>query len=252
MSTTGTDDRYLLVHAYCDGELDPVNAKAIEQQISADPSLAAERDRIMALRRALHGNLPARPLPRGLRDDVMKSIGRPRHDVLSAWNKIAASILVAIALSAAGAWYIVGRGEDDIFIRELTASHARALIAARVTDVNSSDQHTIKPWFSTRTAQAPRIVDLTAEGYPLVGGRLDVIEKIPVPTLVYGHREHFISLTEMPASATTGTPLGTHAMTGFNIIGWAEDETSYWATSDIELAVLKIFVEKFRAAERQR
>jgi len=107
------------------------------------------------------------------------------------------------------------------FLRELTGSHARALIAARVTDVNSSDQHAIKPWFSTRTALAPRIVDLTSEEFPLVGGRLDVIGKIPVPTLVYGHGGHFISLTEMPASVAAGTSLGQRSIDGFHVIGWS-------------------------------
>ena len=252
MSAPETDDRYLLVHAYCDGELDPVNAKAVELQISADPALAAERDRIMVLRRALHDNLPAQSAPRGLQSRVEKALGLTTRRFLPTWNAIAASIIVAVMLSAAAAWYVVGRGESGPFIQELTASHARALIAARVIDIGSSDQHTLKPWFSTRTAQAPQIADLSAEGYPLVGGRLDVIGKIPVPTLVYGHREHFISLTEMPASATSGISLGRHSIAGFHVVGWTKGDTSYWATSDIAIADLDAFVGKFRAAAPER
>ena len=155
-------------------------------------------------------------------------------------------------MSIAVAWLMFGNGDDKTLIRELTASHARALIVARVTDVNSSDQHTIKPWFSTRTAQALRIVDLTSQGFPLVGGRLDVIEKIPVPTLVYARREHFISLTEMPASATAGTSFGRHSVTGFYVIGWAVGDTSYWATSDVGLTDLELFVQYFRTVEREQ
>jgi anti-sigma factor RsiW len=252
MSEPASDDRYLLVHAYCDGELDPVNAKAVDQQISADPRLSAERDRIMALRRALHNKLPAPSLPTGLRGRVEKTIGHARRNIGPTWNAIAASITAAIIISAVAAWYFSGHGDNGLFMRELTASHARASITAHLTDVASSDQHTIKPWFSTRTAQAVRVVDLTSEEFPLIGGRLDVIEKIPVPTLVYGHREHFISLTQMPASASGGVPLGQRSINGFHVIGWMGGDTSYWATSDIGIADLEKFVGKFRAAVPER
>ncbi len=248
MSKTGPDDRYLLVHAYCDGELDPVNAALVERQIAADPVLAAERDRVMALRRALQNNLPARAAPIGLRNNVERAIGLATRRSGPTWNAMAASITAAVIFAASAAWYFSGRSDNNMFMRELTGSHARALIAARVTDVSSSDQHTIKPWFSTRTAQAPRVVDLTSEEFPLIGGRLDVIGKVPVPTLVYGHRGHFISLTEMPASIATGTSFGQRSIDGFHVIGWSEGDTSYWATSDIGIAELEGFVRKFRAA----
>jgi anti-sigma factor RsiW len=247
MSHTGPDDRYLLVHAYCDGELDPVNAKSVHLQISADPRLSAERDRIMALRRALQNKLPAPSAPSGLRSRVERAVGLATRRVGPSWNAIAASIAAAVIISAS-AWYFSGRSENSIFMRELTASHARALIAARVTDVDSSDQHTIKPWFSTRTAQAPRIVDLASEEFPIVGGRLDVIEKIPVPTIVYSHRGHFISLTQIPGTAATGIAVGLRSVDGFHVVGWSEGDTSYWATSDIGIADLEKFVRKFRAA----
>ena len=252
MSETASDDRYLLVHAYCDGELDPVNAALVERQIAADSALAAERDRVMALRRALHNNLPAQAAPSRLRNSVERAVGLATRRFGPTWNAIAASITAAVIFAASATWYFSGRNDNNLFMRELTGSHARALIAARVTDVNSSDQHAIKPWFSTRTAQAPRIVDLAPEEFPLIGGRLDVIEKIPVPTLVYGHRGHFISLTEMPASVATGISLGQHSIDGFNVIGWSEGDTSYWATSDIGIAELDAFVRKFRAAAPER
>lgn len=252
MSEPASDDRLLLVHAYCDGELDPVNAKAVDQQISADPRLSAERDRIMSLRRALHNKLPTPALPSSLRGRVGKTIGHAKHRIGPTWNAIAASITAAAIISAVAAWYFSGRSDNSLFMRELTASHARALITAHVTDVASSDQHTIKPWFSTRSAQAVRVIDLTPEEFPLVGGRLDVIEKIPVPTLVYGHREHFISLTQMPVSTTAGISLGQRSINGFHVIGWLEGDTSYWATSDIGIADLEGFVRKFRAATPER
>src|SRR5476651_748176 len=145
MSKTGPEDRYLLVHAYCDGELDPVNAALVERQIATDPILAAERDRVMALRRALHDNLPAQSAPSSLRNNVERAVGLATRRFHPTWNAIAASITAAVIFAASAAWYFSGRDDNNLFMRELTGSHARALIAARVTDVNSSDQHTIKP-----------------------------------------------------------------------------------------------------------
>ncbi len=251
MSDADNRDRYLLVHAYCDGELDPVNARAIERQIAADPALAAERDRILALRRVLHDRLPVAPLPQGLRGRVERAIGLRGRTYTQTWNAIAASIVAVLVVGAAVTWLMLGRGDGGGLVEELTASHARALIAARVADVGSSDQHTIKPWFATRTAQAPQVVELAADGYPLLGGRLDVIEKIPVPTLVYGHRQHVISLTQMPASATAGAAGGARSFHGLHVIGWSDHDTSYWATSDIAMADLQEFVQKYQEQARK-
>ena len=251
MSDAGNRDRYLMVHAYCDGELDPVNAREIERWIAEDPALAAERDRIMALRRALHDKLPPQPLPQGLRGRIERAIGLRRRSTAQTWNAIAASLAALVVLAAVAGWYLLGRGDNSGLIEELTASHARALIVAHVTDVESSDQHTIKPWFATRTAQAPAVVELAADGFPLLGGRLDVIAKIPVPTLVYGHRQHVISLTQMPASASAGVASGARSFHGLHVIGWTDRDTSYFATSDIAMPDLQEFVQKYKDQARK-
>jgi anti-sigma factor RsiW len=248
MSAPETDDRILLVHAYCDGELDPVNAKAIEQQIAADPRLSAERDRIMGLRATLQDRLPGHPMPAGLHAKVNRALPKP-SSYIRRWNIAAAAVTAAILIGAV-AWHVLGGNNENLLVRELVASHARAVITARLTDVESSDQHTIKPWFSTKTAQAPQVVDLASAGYPLLGGRLDVIEKIPVPTLVYRHREHVISLTELPASSVHAR-VGRYSTNGFHSIGWTEGDTAYWATSDVAAAELDRFVQAFQAAKRQ-
>ena len=82
--------------------------------------------------------------------------------------------------------------------RAILAGHIRGLMAPQPTDVSSSDRHVVKPWLNTRTPQAPRVVDLTQDGFPLVGGRIDVVGRVVVPTLVYRHRQHLISLTAVP------------------------------------------------------
>src|SRR5262249_21473866 len=152
------DDPLLLLHAYCDGELDPANAIALERRIAADPKLAAERDRIMALKRAL-GRLKPVAAPPGLRARVERSVGVRRPALRPTWAALAASIAVAAVVSSAATWSVLGPGTASVN-DEVLGSHIRSLMATQQFDVASSDQHTVKPWFNGRTVLSPRVVDL--------------------------------------------------------------------------------------------
>ena len=90
-------------------------------------------------------------------------------------------------------------GRSDRVALLLVDDHRRALLAREAIDIASSDRHTVKPWFDARLAVSPPVVDLAAQGFALVGGRADVVEGLPAPTLVYRLREHLISLTALPA-----------------------------------------------------
>jgi anti-sigma factor RsiW len=132
----------------------------------------------------------------------------------------------------------------------IVASHVRALMAPQPFDVASSDRHTVKPWFNGRIADAPRVVDLADQGFPLVGGRVDVIGRAPVATLVYRHRQHLISLSAVPggqAIAATPKDIG-----GYNLLSWSENGTAYSAVSDLAAADLETFAKAFRAASTER
>jgi anti-sigma factor RsiW len=121
-------------------------------------------------------------------------------------------------------------------------------MAPQSTDVVSSDRHTVKPWFNGRIPQAPRVIDLSADGFPLVGGRIDVIGRTPVPTLVYSRRQHVISLTAIPGGAPATDPRAAQGTVGFNLIRWSDDGVSYWAVSDLNPAELGTFARLFRDA----
>jgi anti-sigma factor RsiW len=125
-------------------------------------------------------------------------------------------------------------------------AHIRSLMAPQPMDVASSDRHTVKPWFNGRIPQSPRVVDLAKEDFPLVGGRLDVLGGMPVPTLVYGHRKHLISLTAVPASGRANSAPVSRAVDGYNIYRWVENGVEYWAISDVAAADLEMFAELFR------
>ena len=128
----------------------------------------------------------------------------------------------------------------------LIADHKRGLLSGQPFDIASSDRHTVKPWFSSRFALAPRVVDLTAQGYPLAGGRIDVIAGAPRPVLIYRHNEHIISLTALPAVAAPSKPA--FNADGYAVEVWRDSGTEYWAISDADPAALANFRAAFEAA----
>jgi len=249
---TPTDPR-LLVHAYLDGELDPAHALEIERQLADDPALAAERERVEALRRAIAEQLPREGAPPGLAHRIEAALGlRPapalaRSSSRPSWRALAASVAVAAFLVSSATWLALSPGPADA--DRVVANHMRALMAAQPVDVGSSDRHTVKPWFNGRIPEAPRVVDLAGAGFPLVGGRIDVVGRTPVATLVYRHRQHLISLSEVPGR-TIAAP--ERQIAGYNIVSWTDDGVAYWAVSDVAAADLDAFAKAFRAAEPER
>jgi len=247
VDTHDNDDRAaLLVHAYVDGELDPANAIALEQRMAAEPALAAERARVEALRRVLRERLPREVEPPALRERVRRAVGLTRQRAQPTWMALAASLALAIFASSTGTWYAmqppVGGSVPDAVI----AGHIRALMAPQPADVASSDRHTVKPWFSGRISLAPRVVDLVQDGFPLVGGRVDVVNRTPVPSLVYRRGQHLISLTAVPNASVGITTSQT--VRGYNMIAWTTEDMTYWAVSDLNLEELETFARLFRAA----
>jgi anti-sigma factor RsiW len=239
-------DPMLLVHAYLDGELDPANALGMARLIAADPALAAESDRIEALQRLIHRRQPREAPPPGLRARIEATVGVGRRRTQPSWRSLAASIAVA-ALMASGSTYLTtGPRPADDLADAMVSGHIRALMAPQPTDVVSSDRHTVKPWFNGRIAMAPRVVDLAQDGFPLVGGRLDVVDRTPVPTLVYRHRLHLISLTAAPAASDLDLARGPQAIGGFNLVRWRDEGVGYWAVSDLAPAELDEFARLFR------
>ena len=242
------DRSKLLVHAYVDGELDPVNAIAVGQQIAADPALAAETARIEALRRALREKLPAAELPPGLEARVRTAVGIGRTSSAPSWRAMAASIALAMVVSSSATWLVTRTPTSDDVLEPVVAGHLRALIAPQPIDVASGDGHVVKPWFNGRIPQAPRVADLSQAGFKLVGGRVDVVGRAGVPTLVYQIRQHLISLTAIPDAAHASMNQTATAVRGYNVVRWNADGVSYVAVSDVNAADLDKFAQAFRDA----
>jgi anti-sigma factor RsiW len=243
-TSTSRNDASLMVHAYLDGELDPVQAVEMERRLAADPALAAERDRIAALRRAIRDQVPPEPAPEDL-VSIVEYIGGVRQEpARRTWRALAAAVVLATVMTSGATWLLFRPDPTVATANLVVASHVRALMAPQPVDVSSSDRHTVKPWFNGRIPQSLQVVDLTGKGFPLVGGRVDVIGPTPVPALVYRHRQHLISLIVMPAA--NGAPSGRQTIAGYNVLIWRDDDTAYWAVSDLGIGDLEAFATAFR------
>jgi anti-sigma factor RsiW len=247
MTDARGDDVSLLVHAYLDGELGPADTLALERRMVEEPALAAERARMVALRRVLQERLPSAAVPPALRQRVQASVGMRTTASRASWRAMAASVILGAVIAGGSTWALLQPQSRDDLADSIVASHMRGLMASQSTDVTSSDRHTIKPWFNGRIPQAPRVVDLSGAGFPLIGGRIDVIERTSVPTLVYSRRKHVISVTAVP-SGGRATPSPLRAIDGYNLLTWTENDVTYWATSDLNARELGEFATAFRTA----
>jgi anti-sigma factor RsiW len=246
-----TQDDIVLLNAYLDDELDAAAALAMERRLAADPVLAAERDRIEAVRTALRERLPRETPSPELRTRIERAVGiRPafRPSLFQPnWGTLAASIAATAIVASLITSHVVAPPPH----REAGAvlsSHVRALMAPQPTDVASSERHTVKPWFNGRLVQAPRVVNLESGGFPLAGGRVDVIDGHPAPTLVYKRRQHVISLIAIAAPDRGDTSPSRDSSAGYNIVRWADHGVVYWAISDLNAQELDEFARLFRTA----
>ena len=248
-NSISSDNSNQLVHAYMDGELDLTAALGIEEKIAADPKLAAARDRIIALREAVQQNLTRDPIPAALQRQIEKTIGLRQETSHPTWRALAASVALAVLVTSSSTWLFLDSKAPQTMEDAIVAGHIRALMAPQPADIASTERHTVKPWFNGRVVEAPHVADLASDGFPLIGGRIDVVGSRPVPTLVYGRRKHIISLTAVPNAGRATLGPAVSVDNGYNIIYWITNGISYWAVSDVSASDLDEFAKLFRATQ---
>jgi len=261
-----------LKDGYLDGELDPITSQTIEQHLRECPKCdqaykthgsliraignatpyykapAELRERIQSSLREEIAELPTRNFARDAQPLFPRRQSRPRPILWeTSWNWLA--LAAAIIFAAIIALTLVPRlqrpGADQFLATQLISSHVRSLMASHLTDVASSDQHTVKPWLDTKLDFAPPVVDLSNEGFPLIGGRLDYLDNRPVAALVYGRRKHFINLFVWPAASNESKAPKTITRQGYQLLHWADADFNYWAVSDVNVNDLQTFRQQF-------
>lgn len=239
-----------LLQAYSDSELDPVRSATIERHLVGCADCAARRDELVALRERIRAEAPYYPAPQAVRARALAAIeaatvapAPPRRERWSwltagAFAGSAATVFAWFVGSAALQW----QADRDI-VTEAVANHSRATLGNRLIDVASSDQHTVKPWLSARLDYSPPVHDFSADGLPLIGGRLDYLDGRPVATLVYKYREHTIDVFMRPVES--GKPVErpkSATLRGFNVAHGSAGGMECWAVSDVSMDVLNSLV----------
>jgi anti-sigma factor RsiW len=240
-----------LLAPYADGELDLVRGLEVERHLEGCPGCMAALEGTRSLSRALADPAlyyQATPdLQRRVRASVRRAAGlgdRP------AWRPIVAAA-AAVVLVAAALWLVVGSRPapppaDELLAREVVSSHVRSLMLDRHrVDVESSDRHTVKPWFLGKVDVAPEVKDLSAEGFPLLGGRLDYLDGRPAAALVYARRKHIINVFVFRADGKDRPPEALERQ-GYHLVRWADNGRTVWVVSDLNATELRDFAELLR------
>ncbi|MGB6398545.1 MAG: anti-sigma factor [Bradyrhizobium sp.] len=245
------EEAEILLHALMDGELDAGHAREVEEHIAGCPACAAQLAAYREMSQAIATAKMKYTAPLALRRRIEASLPQTqapsRRAVLrgfalgSAVSAIAATGLVAIVLR-----------EDELqrIQSEIVSAHLRSLQAGHLTDVISTDQHTVKPWFNGKLDVSPPVIDLTAQGYTLIGGRLDYVDARAIGAVIYKRRAHVINLFVAQTSNTERRAAKIETLQGFNIRCWRDRGLNFWAVSDIGADELAEFGDKFESAMR--
>ncbi len=249
MTDPQADNRALLLQAALDGELDAAGMIELEARLAADPALAAEYARLVALGQAIRARAPRPKAPDALRARViaMAETARPKPPAsrarrpaprLADYGRLAASLVLGIVVGAGVYGAILPPRGDDGVDRALVAGYIRGRLAAQSVDIATSDRHTVKPWLAGKVAGATTVVDLKGDGFPLVGGRVDVVGSTPIPTLIYQRREHQIALSEIPAPrGSVASEPRRSTRDGYALLEWTEAGRLFAAVSDLPASV---------------
>ena len=245
------DEAEILLHALIDGELDAGHAREVEDHIKTCPGCAAELQAYREMSKAIAAadlRFAAPPRLRRRIDAALPQTQLPsRRAVLRGFAMGSA----ASAIAATGLVAVILRNDDAQRIEsEVVSAHLRSLQAGHLTDVLSTDQHTVKPWFNGKLDVSPPVVDLTAQGFTLIGGRLDYVDARAIAAIVYRRRAHVINLFVAQTASTERQPAKIETIQGFNIRRWSDRGLNYWAVSDLAKDELAEFGEKFESAMR--
>ncbi len=250
------NDTIALLAAYGDGELDPMQSARVEQHLHGCAACADQRDRQIALGMRIKRDVPYYSATHSMRSRAEATLAAgvvpargPARDVRR-WRWLGAGALtgsmVTVLAWITGNTVLEWRDRSDL-ANEAVADHVRATLANHLTDVTTSDRHTVKPWLSSRLDYSPPVQDLSGEGFPLTGGRVDYLDKRPVATLVYRYREHVVDVFVRPgaegAARSSASPASAAStVRGFNVVRVSGSGMDWVAVSDASADVLAPFV----------
>ena len=271
------DDNARLLHGYLDGELDLVRSLEIEEHLKTCPNCAQELWNQQTLRKAFRSSSLYERAPAGLAGKIRASLanseaqtqdqGQSKQNLASPvlaseppskirtmppvtskravrnWLAVAAAIILAVVLTWRMLPTVPGHGNSDLLAKEIVSSHIRSLQPTHLYDVQSTDQHTVKPWFNGKLDFSPPVRDLAEDGYPLIGGRLDYVDHRAVAALVYQRRQHLINVFVWPEDKQGEPAKHVESLDGYNMIFWERGGMYICAVSDLNAGDLQQFAQ---------
>jgi anti-sigma factor RsiW len=263
-SWSSREQSLLLLNAYLDNELDAASVLDVEQRLDSDPALRVEHHRLVQLRKVLASHLAGERTSDDLRRhiaDIARSAEAPPANVVPlpkratriyGWQHMAAVASLAAVVAGVGTFSLVRDDPGSGNIAAIVTDHRRALLAAAPFDIASSDRHTVKPWFDSKLALSPQVLDLSNGGFPLVGGRVEILDGKPVPVIVYQRRAHIISVVAAPRSGREKStePARVSTRDGYSVIDWRGRDFDYFVVSDLAEPELVEFVQLWRQEAR--
>ncbi len=251
-----------LIQGYLDGEVDLVRSMAIEQHLKDCPACAAAHREQQSVRTAIARGSLYFEAPKGLEKRVRSAVrqvnraeGREKG-WRQRWNLNWSTILGPVAATALllllAVPMLTRRSAEDQLAQEIVSAHLRSVMpeTSHLTDVASSDRHTVKPWFTGKLNYSPPVTDLASQGFPLVGGRLDYVGGQQVAALVYRRRLHLINLFIWPEKSGSSGELRTPQ--GYNGIHSNHEGMTYWAISDVNSGDLREFLKLVQGEPHQK
>ncbi len=250
------------MQGYFDGELDLVRSLEFEGHLKLCPDCAGELTQQQIMRKMMKAANLYEAAPRNLETRVLAALPRGaelesfphRRSSSTRWLAFAVAIACAIVLTAALAWNMNTNRQyamaQNSLAYEVASDHIRSLQPGHLYDVQSTDRHTVKPWFDGKLDFAPPVVDLADHGFPLVGGRLDYLNHRNVAALVYQRQKHYINLFVWPRPSGEPRLPGNQSVQGYNLIFFQRDGMDLCASSDLNSNELSQFVTLFTGANQ--
>ncbi len=247
-----------LIHGYVDGELDLARSLEVEQHIQQCQVCASAYRNQTALRDAFKDNSLYHSAPEKLEKRIRSSLRREANAEVDRrsfgwrWLQVGAALAVVFLIA-----FVIWRAApglrpsgDELLAQEIVSNHVRSLqLENHRTDVISSDQHTVKPWFDGKLDFAPPVKDFSSQGFPLVGGRLEYLNNRAVAALIYQRQKHYINLYIWPAEQSNATSEIAAKRQGYNLLHWTNSGMNYWAISDLNGVELHEFARLAQEAQ---
>lgn len=239
----------LLMDAYADGELDAAGILELEKHLQNCAACAQAFRNVQNLKKSLKQDTLRFSAPAELRQMLKAELRLPTEPSRPFWiwnwftvlTTSAAVVCLVLLLSLT----LTQPSARQPLAQEIVSSHIRSLMANHEMDVASSDQHTVKPWFDGKLDFSPPVKDLAAQGFPLIGGRLDYLDQRAVAALVFHRAKHVINVFIWPTKESDSEPAVRAPISGYNLIHWSRGGMTLWAVSDLNERELMEFVQDF-------